>query len=165
MQNLVSLQQMFLASLATVLATAASGNDAIEDTLGGPVTTCTGAIAWTDNDDKRVEPMRFAVRDAEDSAEIALFLNAADFVPDDVWTCQDGLCASSAVTSGGATMNVVQLHHHLDLPDGEVIYRMDAVFMIVGAGESPMQTQGANGQGAFFCERPLPPGLVVAARQ
>ncbi len=152
---------------ATILASAASGNEAIEGALGGPFTTCTGAIAWTESENSggRVEPMRLAVRDAEDADAIALFLSAADFVADDVWTCQDGLCASSAVTAGGATMNVVQLHHRLDLPDGEVIYGMDAVFMIVGAGESPMQTQGANGQGAFFCEGPLPSGLVVAERQ
>ena len=34
--------------------------------LGGPYTTCTGAVAWTENDNgaTRVEPMRLAVQDA-----------------------------------------------------------------------------------------------------
>ncbi|MBY6004463.1 hypothetical protein KUV62_11120 [Salipiger bermudensis] len=154
-----------LAGLCTALPADAQG--VVEEALGGPVIICTGAVTWTEGEaasELQVEPLRLAVRESRDAAEIALFLSAEDFVAEDVWTCKDGICMSSAAAGPNATLNVMQLEPFLELPDGEAIYRMEAVFMVVSANESPMTTEGAHGQGAFFCEKPLPSGLVAAER-
>jgi hypothetical protein len=147
---------------AIVLATAASGNEAIEDALGGPFTTCTGAIAWTENDNgaKRMEPMRLAVRDAEDAAAIGLFLSEDDFTSDNVWACMDGICSAHATVRGAVTTNVLRLRRGADLANGEVLYEMQAVFMVVNARETQVQVDGAQGVGSFICERALSKGLV-----
>ena len=147
---------------AVVLASAASGNEAIEDALGGSFTTCTGAIAWTENDNgaRRVEPMRLAVRDAEDAASVALFLSEEDFTRDDVWACGDGVCTAHATIRAAVTTNVLRLRHQADLTSGEAVYDMEGVFMVVNARETPIQIEGAQGAGAFICEKALPVSLL-----
>ncbi|MCA0873692.1 hypothetical protein LCL97_22900 [Seohaeicola saemankumensis] len=147
---------------AATLATTATGNEAIEDALGGSFTTCTGAIAWTEKDSgsTRVEPMRFAVRDAEDAANLALFLSEEDFTGEDVWACTDGVCTSHATVRASATTNVLRLHHELDLIGGEAVYQMEAVFIVVNARETPIQVVGAQGNGSVICEKALPESLL-----
>lgn len=152
---------------ATVLATSASGNEALEAALGGSFTTCTGAIAWTENDTAttRVEPMRLAAQEAEDAAFVALFLSEADFTPDDVWACADGVCAAVSTVRAATTTSVLRLRHEVDLVGGEAVYGMEAVFIVVNARETPIQVEGAQGEGSFICERALPETLLSAEQQ
>ena len=147
---------------ATVVATEASGNQAIEEALGGSFTTCTGAIAWTENDSgsMRVEPMRLAVRDAEDAASVALFLSEEDFTSDNVWACLEGVCTAHATVRAAVTSNVLRLRHQIDLTSGEAVYDMQGVFMVVNARETPIQIEGAQGAGSFICEKALPASLL-----
>lgn len=146
---------------STVLATASLGNEAIEDALGGSFTTCTGAIAWTENDSggTRVEPMRLAVRDAEDAANVALFLSEEDFTSEDVWACMDGVCTAHTTVRAAVSTNVLRLRHQADLTSGEAVYGMEAVFMVVNAREAPIQVEGAQGAGSVICEKVLPATL------
>ncbi|MFC3613319.1 hypothetical protein ACFORG_06060 [Lutimaribacter marinistellae] len=147
---------------ATFLATTASGNEAIEDALGGPFTTCTGAIAWTENDNgaTRVEPMRLAVRNTEDAPSIALFLSEEAFMSDDVWACEHGVCSAHATVRGAVTTNVLRLRHQANLSGGEAVYGMEGVFMVVNARETTIQVEGAQGVGSFICEKALPESLL-----
>ena len=147
---------------ALVLASAASGNEAVEDALGGSFTTCTGAIAWTENDNgaTRVEPMRLAVRDAEDAASVALFLSEEDFTSDDVWACVDGVCTAHATVRAAVSTNVLRLRHQVDLSSGEAVYGMEGVFMVVNARETPIEVDSAQGVGSFICEEALPESLL-----
>ncbi len=167
MKSLQLLTRVFAFLTSTVLATAASGNEAIEDALGGPFTTCTGAIAWTENDNgtTRVEPMRLAVRDAADAAYIALFLSEEDFTPDNVWTCMDGVCAAHTTVRAATTTNVLRLRHEVDLVGGEAVYGMEAVFMVVNARETPIQVERAQGAGSFICEKAIPERLLSIGQQ
>lgn len=147
---------------STVLATAASGNEAIEDALGGSFTACTGAIAWTENDNRatRVEPMRIAVRDVEGAARLAMFLSEEDFTSDDVWACLDGVCTALATVRGAVTANVLRLRYQADLTNGEAVYGMESVFVVVNARKTPIQIEGAQGAGSFICEKALPASLL-----
>ena len=154
-------------SLFVHLAVAASAgtalaNQAIEEALGGSFTMCTGAIAWTENDNgaTRVEPMRLAVRDAEDAARVALFLSEEDFTRNDVWACVDGVCTAHATVRAAVTTNVLRLRHQADLTNGEAVYGMEGVFMVVNARETPIQVEGAQGAGSFICEKALPASLL-----
>lgn len=153
-----------LALLATISsASAALANDTLETALGGPYVTCTGAIAWSEtgsDGSMHVEPMRLAVRDDEGADAIALFLSEEDFLADDLWSCVEGICTSTAAMSTSVTSNVIRLHHAADLGSGEVVYRADLVFMVVGADAERLEVEGATGQGAFICEKPLPAGLT-----
>lgn len=162
MRSLLLLPRAGSLLAATVLATAASGNQAVEDALGGSFVTCTGAIAWTENDNgtTRVEPMRLAVRDAEDAASVALFLSEEDFTSDDVWACGDGVCTAHTSVRGAVTINVLRLRHQADLTGGEAVYEMGGVFLVVNARETPIQVEGAQGAGSFICEKALPGSLL-----
>ncbi|NOD35872.1 MULTISPECIES: hypothetical protein [unclassified Ruegeria] len=147
---------------ATTLATTASGNELIEDALGGPFTTCTGAIAWTEDDNSatRVEPMRLAVRDADDAANVALFLSEEDFTSEDVWACVDGVCMAHATVRAAVTTNVLRLRYQADLTSGQAVYGMEGVFMVVNAREAPIKVEGARGSGSFICEKALPESFL-----
>lgn len=147
---------------AMFLATAGAANESIEDVLNGPFTTCTGAIAWTetDNDMTRVEPMRLAVPDADNATAIALFLAEDDVSSDNVWTCSDGVCTAYSTVRGAVTTNVLRFRHQIDLTGGEVVYAMDAVFLVVNARDTPIQVEGVQGTGSFICEKMLPDGLL-----
>lgn len=150
-----------------VLATSASGNEAIEDALGGPYTTCTGAIAWTenDNDASRVEPMRLAAPNSDNAAAIALFLTTDEVSPDSAWACMDGACSTHRAIGGAVTTNVLRLRHQADLNSGEAIYEMEAVFLVVNARVAPIQVEGAHGMGSFICEQKLPAHLLAPEEQ
>lgn len=152
---------------ATMFSAAiASGSEAIQNALGGSIVECSGAIAWTENDGgaTRVEAMRFAARDSIGTDEIALFLDEKNFSAQDVWPCNEGACTANTVLHSAVTTNVLRLRHELDLGSGEVVYGLDAVFMVVNARESPMQVEGAKGAGSFICEKALPESLVSSGQ-
>jgi hypothetical protein len=140
----------------------------IEKALGGPAIICTGAVAWTEDGTEgapRVEPLRLAVRDAEEAGAVALFLSDADFVAADVWACTGGLCTASSTLPTASTTNVMRLRRKSDLASGEVVYGMEAVFIIVAAGGEALQVDWATGRGAFTCEKALPTGVVQSGKR
>lgn len=151
----------------TVLPTAIFANEGIENALGGPFTTCTGAIAWTDSNNgvTHVEPMRLAVPDAKDAANIGLFLNDSDFTSDNVFACLDSVCTSQKTVRAAATTNVLRLRKEVGLSGGEIVYAMEAAFFVVNARESQLQVESAQGVGSFICEKELPSGLVSFEQQ
>ena len=153
--------------VTTILPTAIFANEAIENVLGGPYTTCTGAVAWTENDNgaTRVEPMRLAVQDADDAAYLALFLSEEDFAADNVWACMDGVCAAHTTVRAATTTNVLRLRHEVDLVGGEAVYEMEAVFIVVNARETAIQVDGTRGDGSFICEKALPERLLSIGQQ
>lgn len=152
-------------SATAFAATAAFGQSAIEDVLGGPVVACSGAIAWTEGDSgtQRVEPMRLAARDLDGADGIALFLTGDDIGADSVWSCMDGACTSTRTLRSTVTVNALRLRHEADLGSGEAIYGLTAVFVGINARETPIEVADAHGTGSFICERPLPQSLLPTA--
>ncbi len=155
----------FTVVAVTFAATTASGQEAIEDALGGPIVACSGAIAWTESgsDGPRVEPMRLAARDVDDTNRIVLFLSEDDIDPENAWSCMDGACTATRTVRSGVTVNALRLHHEVDLGSGEAVYGMTAVFVIINAEDTPIQVSETSGTGSFICEKPLPESLVANA--
>jgi hypothetical protein len=149
----------------TVTAGAALAQEPIENALGGPVVTCSGAISWTESDSAAttVEPMRLAARDLDGTDRIALFLSEQDFGTGNVWTCMDGACSATRTESSAITVNALRLSHQADLASGEAVYEMTAVFVVVDAREPVIQAAQTSGTGAFICERRLPDSLLATA--
>lgn len=100
---------------------------------------------------------------AESGSGVALYTTEASFTPEDVWPCQDGLCARQANANGSATTSVLKLGGSGDLGDGTTHVELDAVFVIASGRSTPLSLTGATGKGAFICDGALPAGIAPSA--
>ena len=100
--------------------------------------------------------------DVVEANAIALFLTEDDFLPDDVWKCEAGLCSSAGSSAAGVTTNAIRLQHVVDLGNGETVYRLEALLMAIGAGADGLQVDGASGSGAFICDDKLPEAIAIS---
>jgi len=69
-------------------------------------------------------------------------------------------CTAFSAGPGLAATKMIALSREVRLASGELVYGLDAMFVVVGTSDTPLKVDRATSTVAFTCERAIPASMV-----